>query len=142
MAQGNFHTFSDSFLADAEVITAITAAANNGAGVDTQGYRRAVAIFVTSPSGTGTTSDCKLQESSVSVSASMADVATATFTQGTTVGGLSIQFMNIDLAKRKRFLRLVHTGAGGSAAGVAAGVILLGEPFTSGVTNTPVPVTV
>lgn len=133
-----WHTLGDNIQADDEVITAITAAANNGSGIDTFGFRRAVAIFFSTPTGSGTTSDCKLQESSVGVSSSMADCSPAVaFTQATTVGGKQIQILDIDLAKHKRYLRLVHTGAGGSAAGVAAGVILLGEPQYAGTTNTP-----
>lgn len=137
MASGTFHTFSDNFGLDAEFINAITAAANNGTGVDTLGYRRAVAVFITSPSGSGTTSDCKLQESSAGVSSGMADCSpAAAFTQGTTVGGLQVQYMNINLAAHKRYLRLVHTGAGGSAAGSAAGIIILGEPAYAAATQT------
>lgn len=122
----NIHRPSQHVLSKQTVIVPITAAANNGTGVDTLGYRRAQAIFVSAPSGGGTTSDCKLQDSADN--GSFADVASAAFTQVTTAGGTQIQVMDIDLAKRRRYLRLVHTGAGGSAAGAAAGVIQLFDP--------------
>jgi hypothetical protein len=122
----NIHTPADSQLVKPSVITAITAAANNGTGVDTQGFEKALAIFHSAPSGSGTTSDCKLQESADN--SSFADVATATFAQVTTAGGAQLQVMNINLAKRKRYLRLVHTGAGGSAAGQAEACFVLVNP--------------
>lgn len=133
---GNLHTPTDRVLVKASLITAITAASNNGTGVDCLGYSRAMAVFHSAPSGSGTTSDCKLQESSDN--STFADVTGATFTQVTTAGGAKIQAMNIDLAKRLRYLRLVHTGAGGSAAGQAEGALYLfngqGAPPTQDVT--------
>ena len=120
------HQLSAEVLFKAGFCVPITAASNNGAGIDCLGYRRACAIFHSKPTGTGTTSDCKLQESSDDGSSdAYADVTSATFTQVTTAGGEKCAVMEIDLAKRERYLRLVHTGAGGSAAGAAAGHILL-----------------
>lgn len=111
----------------AQLVVPITAATNTpAAGVDTLGYRRALALFHSKPTGSGTTSDCKLQESSDDGSGdAYADVTGATFAQVTTAGGEKIQVMEIDLAKRERYLKLIHTGAGGSAAGAAEGCILL-----------------
>lgn len=117
------HTPSAVVQINPSFLLAITAAATNGASVDTLGFTRAMAVFDTSPSGAGTTSDCKLQESADN--STWADVASAAFTQGTTAGGHTIQGMDINLSKRKRYLRLVHTGAGGSAAGQAEGAIHL-----------------
>lgn len=120
------HQLTSEVLLKAGFAVPITAAAVNGAGVDCLGYRRAVAIFHSKPTGSGTTSDCKLQESSDDAAAdAYADVTSATFTQVTTAGGEKLAAMEIDLAKRERYLRLVHTGAGGSAAGAATGCILL-----------------
>lgn len=121
----NVHQLSSVAQLKANFITAITAAGNNGATVDTQGYERATALFYSAPSGAGTTSDCKLQDGAASNASDMADVATATFTQNTTVGGAKLAAMEINLAIRKRYIRLVHTGAGGSAAGQAVGIIIL-----------------
>jgi hypothetical protein len=100
---------------------AITAASNNGATIDALGYDRTEFTFNSKPSGALTTSDCKLQEGDASDASDMADVAGATFTQVTTAGGAKIALMDVKNSKRKRYLRLVHTGAGGAAAGVAAG---------------------
>jgi hypothetical protein len=129
----NIHSPSATQLAKRGFNTAITAASNNGAGVDCQGFERALAIFDSVPSGAGTTSDCKLQESSDN--SSFSDVTSAAFAQATTVGGAKIQVMDINLSKRLRYLRLVHTGAGASAAGVAFGAIILENPRYSPVSQ-------
>lgn len=129
----NIHTPSKQVLVKRTFLTAITAAAVNGTGVDTLGYTRALAIFVSAPTGAGTTSDCKLQDSADNTT--FADVASATFAQATTAGGAVAETMSIDLGKRNRYLRLVQTGAGGSAAGQAAGLILLFNPRYAGVTQ-------
>jgi len=127
------HRLSQNALLKGSFEVAITAAATNGTGVDTQGYREASAIFYSTPTGSGTTSDCKLQDSADN--STFADVATATFTQATTAGGAAWQLMDIDLAKRQRYLRLVHTGAGASAAGQAAGAFLLIRPWNAAPTQ-------
>lgn len=122
----NIHRPSEHLLVKASVLTAITATTNNGTGVDTLGYTRALAVFNSAPSGAGTTSDCKLQESADN--AAWVDVAGAAFAQVTTAGGTKIETLNVDLSKRLRYLRLVHTGAGASAAGVACGQLHLFNP--------------
>ena len=121
------HQLSSDVLAASQFAVPITAATTTpSAGVDTLGYRRAVAVFHSLPTGSGTTSDCKLQQSSDDgVGDAYADVSGAAFTQVTTAGGVKLQMMEIDLAKRERYLKLLHTGAGGSAAGAASGIILL-----------------
>lgn len=121
------HRPSENVLVKKDFLTAITAASNTGTAIDCLGYQRAMAIFDTAPTGSGTTSDCKLQECATS-GGSFVDVTGATFTQATTVGGATVQVMDIDLSKRLRYLKLVHTGAGGSAAGNAAGLFILFEP--------------
>lgn len=100
---------------------AIIVAAVNGAALDALGYENAFAWFYSSPSGVGTTSDCKLQESDDN--AAWCDVPNATFTQATTLGGAKLFTMDIKLEKRLRSLQLVLTGAGGAAAGNASGGI-------------------
>ena len=117
----NIHSPSENIKKFIAFCVAITAAATNGASVDCQGFENAFAWFYGNPSGVGTTSDCKLQESEDN--ASWADVAAAVFTQVTTAGGAKLYTMDIKLAKRERYLRLVHTGAGGAAAGQASGGI-------------------
>lgn len=119
------HTPTDQVLVKSAFNTPITAAANNGATINALGYGRALAIFDSAPSGAGTTSDCKLQEGAASDASDMADVTSGVFVQNTTVAGHVVKTMNIDLSKRKQYLRLVHTGAGGSAAGQAVGTLVL-----------------
>lgn len=121
----NIHQLSSVAQLKANFINLITAASNNGATVDTLGYDKALALFYSLPTGSGTTSDCKLQDGALANASDMADVSSATFAQATTVGGAVLESMEIDLQKRKRYIRLVHTGAGGSAAGSAVGIIIL-----------------
>lgn len=118
----NIHTPSEWIKKVIAFCVAITAAVTNGASTDCQGFETAFAWFYSNPSGAGTTSDCKLQESSDGATG-WADVTGAAFTQVTTAGGAKLYTMNINLAQRQRYLRLVHTGAGGSAAGQASGGI-------------------
>src|SRR4051794_5840090 len=106
------HTLSAMVKWVASFCVAVTAASTNGASADCLGYRRAVAVFHAKPTGAGTTADCKLQESNDDAATDpYGDVASATFTQITTAGGEKIQVLEVDLAKRKRWLRLVFTGA-------------------------------
>jgi hypothetical protein len=121
----NIHTLSDHALAKESFTLAITAATVAGTTVDCQGYENALAIFNSAPSGAGTTSDCKLQEGDLQNGSDAGDVAGGAFAQITQAGGKKIEVMNIDLTRRKRFLRLSHTGAGGSAAGQAVGIFIL-----------------
>ena len=119
----NMHTASEWLKKIFSFCVAITAATTNGASADCLGFENALATFYGAPSGTGTTGNCKLQESSDD--ASFSDVAGAAFTQVTTAGGAKLYVMDINLSKRQRFLRLSFTGAGGSAAGQAYGEITL-----------------
>lgn len=136
----NIHTPSDVVLVKSGLVVPITAAANTGKHVDTQGYTRAMVVFHSLPTGTGTTSDCKLQDGAAANGSDAADIAGAAFTQVTTVLGEKIQVMNVDLSKRKRYLTAIHTGAGGSAAGAASVEIVLfnGEAYPQAQDLTPV----
>lgn len=136
----NIHTPSKQVLVKHSFILAITAASTNGTGIDCQGYERALAILDSAPSGAGTTSDCKVQDSPDN--STFTDVTNANFAQVTTAGGQKLETMDIDLRKRARYLRLVHTGAGGSAAGQAAGVIILFNPRNAPPTQDVTPVSV
>lgn len=139
----NIHTASDHMLEKHQISLAITAATTNATGFSTKGFEKALAIFYAAPSGSGTTSDCKLQESSDDGSTdAYADVANAAFAQVTTAGGAKIQVMNINLSKREEYLRLVHTGAGGSAAGQAYALIILYNGRTLPPTHTQTVITV
>jgi hypothetical protein len=138
----NIHTLTDQALAKESFTLAITAAVTQGTVIDKQGYEDAMAIFVSAPSGSGTTSDCKLQEGDLANGSDSADVASATFAQVTTAGGKKIELMNIDLSKRKRYIRLTHTGVGASAAGQAVGIIVLFNPRNAAPTQDVTPKTV
>ena len=129
----NIHTPSNHVLVKSSFAVSISAASVNGAGVDTEGFTRAMAVVNAAPSGSGTTSTTKLQESADN--SSFADVAGAVLAAITTAGGAKVETMNVDLSKRQRYLRLVHTGTGGSAAGPAVGLITLFNPQQAAVTQ-------
>lgn len=118
---------------------AVTAASTNGTStgdVTGLGATRAMAVHYANCSGAGTTSDCKVQYShdggSTWTDLTKANVPTlakdATFTQKSTTNGEQLETMDLNLevlSPGPLALRLVHTGAGGSAAGEAYGNILL-----------------
>lgn len=124
---GTFHTASAVLQENIGATVAITAAATHGAATDTLNFRRAFALFYSLPTGSGTTADCYIEECATS-GGSYVKVPSSDFTQATTVGGAQLQMLNIDLAKRLRYLKVVMTGAGGSAAGVMTALIVLAEP--------------
>lgn len=117
------HTPSENVAVRLGVAALITAATNNGTGVDCAGFEDALATFYSAPTGSGTTSDCKIQDSPDN--STWTDVTSAAFTQVTTAGGAKTYVGNIKLSARARYLRMVHTGAGGSAAGFAHGEFVL-----------------
>lgn len=119
----NIHTPSDHVKSVHSLSVAITAAATNGSSADCRGFEDALVVVYAAPSGAGTTSDFKVQESSDN--SAFSDVTGAAFTQITTAGGSKLYVGDIKLAKRLQYLRVVHTGAGGSAAGQAYANILL-----------------
>jgi hypothetical protein len=114
----NIHTPSSHIKKAGGQYLAITAATTNSAGIDCLGFENALAIFGATPSGAGTTADCKLQESSDGATG-WADVPNGNFTQITTAGGAQTYIIDVVLAKRLRYLRFAFTGAGGAAAGIA-----------------------
>ena len=126
------HRFSEnvyaatSFVVNMAVPGAVGAA---GAAVDTVTaglagpHRRAAALIHVTTGGSATTFDCKLQESILNTG-TWVDVTSGAFTQVAASATGSIQLMDIDLAKRYRYLRLYYT-IGGGAVGYAAGAIFL-----------------
>lgn len=109
-------------------VKAITAAVVKGVGIDLQQgtnfpSRRVTAIIIGSPTGAGTTEDVKLQESVDDVDGHYVDVAGGVIPQITTASaaagdaGAILAILEINPVKRLRWVRLVGTGAGGSAAG-------------------------
>ena len=120
----NIHSPSQNVAAFPGFAIAITAAVVDGVAIGVAGYTRAMVTFHSNPSGVGTTSNCIVQESPDG-STAWANVPGAAFAQVATTGSDSIQVADINLELRLPFLRLVHTGAGASAAGVATGTILL-----------------
>ena len=129
----NIHTPSANVLVKSSYITDISASIVNGASVDTHGFTRAMAIAIAAPSGTGTSSTTKLQDSPDG--STFTDVPGAVFSAITTAGGAQTLTMNVNLAVRQRYLRLVQTGAGGSAGGQAVGIIELFNPEQAAVTQ-------
>lgn len=114
----NIHSPSEQVKTILGVAALITAATNNGTGIDCLGFENAKVVAYSAPTGAGTTSDIKVQDSADN--STFADVASAAFTQLTTVGGAKLYVGDVKLSKRARYIRIVHTGAGGSAAGFVA----------------------
>jgi hypothetical protein len=120
----NIHSPSQQVVAIPGFAYDITAAVENGAAVYVYGYTRAMVIFRSDPTGAGTTSDCKVQESPDG-STGWVDIPGAAFAQVTPTGTETLQVADINLERRLPYLRLVQTGAGYSASGWATGEILL-----------------
>lgn len=121
------HKPSEHMLVKSNILVDLTIASNNGAIVDTKGYTRAMAIFYTNPTGTGGTSDCKLQMDSDSAMGSPTDVPSADFatiTEGVDAPALQVMDIDLENSNIERYIRLVHTGAV-AANGPVAGVIVL-----------------
>jgi hypothetical protein len=129
----NIHTPSANVLVKSSYITDIAAAVVNGSTIDTLGFTKALAVTIAAPSGTGTSSTTKLQDSPDGTT--FTDVAGGGFAAITTAGGEQTLTLNVDLAHRQRYLRLVHTGAGGSASGQAVGIVELFNPKQAAVTQ-------
>jgi hypothetical protein len=116
----NIHTPSEHVLVKPSLDPEVRTAGANGAGVDCQGFERALVILHIGAHDRTTgdeTLDVKVQESSDNGSVdAFADVAGAAFAQ---IAGQAIDatkgnsyVMNINLAKRERYLRIVGTPAG------------------------------
>lgn len=124
-------TFSANILVASSFNGPLTNATQNGTGVDTRGYRRA-ALIVDAYTGVATTFNFILQDSP--------DNATWTTVTGGTLGAAVVastvdyvQVVDIDLAKRQRYVRAQIVGTG--AAGNASADMLLYGPFNAGVVN-------
>lgn len=119
----NIHTPSDHLKQVHSLSAAITAATTNGASADCLGFEDALVTVYGAPSGGGTTSDFKVQGSDDN--SAWSDITGAAFTQITTAGGAKSYVGNVKCSKNQRYIRVVHTGAGGSAAGQAYAIITL-----------------
>lgn len=128
----NIHNFSAHFALRASFNGALTAATQNGTSVDTQGFRRA-AVVLDMYTGAATTVNFQLQDSP--------DNATWTNVTGGTLGAAIVasttefnQIVDVDLAKRQRYLRVQIIGTG--TAGNASAQVLLYEAWNAPPTET------
>ena len=107
-----------------------TGSAQNGAGVDRQGYQSAVGVVPFSTSGgvTGGTVAAHFEHSDESANnfTDYGDAVQVTIPAGPNAGGV-VQ-VPVNLAAAKRYIRLVVDSdpSGGSPASIVAGAILLG----------------
>lgn len=108
----------------------LTAATVNGTSVDTQGYRRA-AFVSDAATGAATTANFQLQESSDNVT--WTNVAGATLATAVPASTTQVNLVDIDLAKRQRYLRAQQIGTG--TAGTSAGVFVLYNASNQAVTQ-------
>jgi hypothetical protein len=130
----NIHSPSEHVRSVPGFLLAITAAATNGASVDTQGYTRAKVIFNSVPTGVGTTSTLSVQtapDNGAGAPGAWTTVGTNLVAATAGVTGVQVEDINLMGATiaGNRWIRLVHTGAGGAAAGIADGLIELYNPF-------------
>lgn len=102
----NIHTPSSVILGQASFCGTATA---NGSSFDTLGFRRCFAVFCATTAA-ASTSACKLQEASDN--STFTDVTGGGFATVAASNTAFIQWMDINLANRKRYLRLVHTVTG------------------------------
>lgn len=129
----NIHTPSEQVLPKTSICVAVTAAATNGASLDTLGFEDVLVVVKSTPSGSGTTVDFKVQDSADD--SSFADITGAAFTQITTAGGAKEYVGNVKCSKNRRYVRVVHTGAGGSAAGQSQATLIGLNPRRAPVTQ-------
>lgn len=131
----NIHTLSANMKFATAFDGALANSTQNGTGVDTQGYRRA-GVIVHVFTGGATTANFNIQDSP--------DNSTWTTVTGGTLGTAIVAstadaapyVIDVDLAKRQRYLRVQIIGTG--TAGNAAADVVLYEPLNAGVTNTNV----
>ncbi len=108
-----------SFIASLAAIGAVGAAQ---AAVDLTEVRRASAMVVADTGASATTLDIKLQESADA--STWSDVTSGAFTQIAASASDVIKLMDIDCAKRKKYVRIYYT-VGGGALGYLAGSLFL-----------------
>lgn len=136
----NIHTFSQNVKAVVSFDAVLANSTQNGAFVDTQGFRRAAIIFNTW-TGAATTSNFTVSESPDGstgiVTVAGATLASAIIASQTDAG---TQVVDIDLSKRLRYLRVNAVGTG--AAGNACATILLYEPLNAAVTQPVAAITI
>lgn len=130
----NVHTFSSNFKVASSFNGVLANSTQNGAGVDTQGFRRA-AVVVDLFTGAATTANFNVQDSP--------DNSTWTTVTGGTLGTAVVasttdyvQVIDLDLAKRQRYVRVQVIGTG--TAGNAVADVVLYEALNAAVANTNV----
>jgi hypothetical protein len=135
----NVHTLSDHIKVATSFNGVLANSTQAGTGVDTQGYRRAMA-YVNVFTGAATTANFTISDSpdnSVWTVVTGATLAAAIVASTADTGGYLV---NIDLAKRQRYLRVNIVGTG-TAGNAVAGIILY-EPMNAATTNVFPPLSV
>lgn len=128
-----YHSVSARVKAVLSFDAVLASSTQNGAGVDTLGYRRAEAV-ISIWTGASTTANFQLQDSP--------DNSTWTTVTGGTLASAIVAstadagpyLIDIDLAKRQRYLRINAIGTG-TAGNVCANIFLY-EPENAAVTQT------
>lgn len=119
-----FHRLSQNLQVTNSVCLAPTAGTQNGASVDTLGYRRGQ-VAVTINTGAGTTINFQVQDSPDGIT--WTNVSGATL--GTPVAASTAEatyLVDVDFAKRQRYVRVQLIGTG--TAGFMVANVLLGQP--------------
>lgn len=117
------HTPSDSLKVKAAVTSqALASGATNGAIIDAAGFERALLVVnVGDMTGTSPTLDVKVQDGAASNLSDAADVSGAALTQIDGTHDQAVYLLDLNLAKRKRYIRAVFTVGGTSTPTAPAG---------------------
>jgi hypothetical protein len=134
----NIHSGSANIFFGMSFDAVLTSATQNGAAVDCLGFSRATLLF-NAWTGAATTVNFTVSESDTS-GGSYTVVTGATLASAivASTADAGTQCLDIDLTKRKRFLRINIVGTG--TAGNASGVFALFNPMDAAVTQTVTPV--
>ncbi len=128
----NLHTYGDNVKVVNSVCLALANSTQTGTAVDCLGFRRAAIVFTTN-TGSATTSNFIVKDSADN---STFSAAIAGATLGSAVAASTAEFtqvVNVDLAKRQRYLRVDLVGTG--TAGFAVANVHLLEPILAAPTQ-------
>lgn len=115
----------------------LSTGANNGTGVDCQGFEEALVVVEAGAVTSGGSHAFKVQESSDDgVADTYADVSGATFTAITTANDNAVYVGRVNLKGRERYLRVVDTGTTQAMLGSALFVLLAAKQLPVSQTNT------
>ena len=115
----DIHTLSDNITYKASFNGATANSTQTGTAINTQGYRRATAVFTVTPGGSTSTINIGIVECATSGGSYSSAITGSTLGTALAAGsGLTSILVDIDLSKRLQYLKpqIVGTGTDGFAA--------------------------